>query len=82
MYAIRSYYVEGAAPVHAIGPGRRGQGDDVEGLLHLSEGRGLGHGPLRGGGRALAAGHAVDVVVEHQGGDADVAARGVSYNFV
>ena len=57
--------------------GAGGEVGDVEGAVHIAVGRGGGLVAVRRGGRILAAGHAVDVVVEADHGQAEVAARRV-----
>ena len=53
--------------------GRKG----IDGKLEVSEGRALGLHVGAAGGRDLARGQAVDLVVHHQVGEVDVAARGM-----
>ncbi len=69
--------------VHVVGPGHEGglgpegQADRVERRLERPEGCRLGHLALLGGGRVLALGQPVDLVVEEEDGDVDVPAQRV-----
>ena len=55
----------------------KSQGYGVELPVYATVGCGGGHDALAGKRRKLAAGHAVDAVVEHKNGEIDVAAAGV-----
>src|SRR5207244_986345 len=69
--------------VHVVGSGHeagfrpQGQAHGVEGEVDRSERGRLGHLPLLAGGRVLTLGQPVDLVVEQQDGEVDVAAQGV-----
>ncbi len=70
-------HVVGGAPGGVGGAGAHGQRGQVEGTVDAAVGGRGGEGAGGRGGRELAAGHAVDVVVEHDHGEVDVPAGGV-----
>ena len=61
------------APPHHGGPGAHGHLADGKGVFHVAVPRSGGLRPIRRGRRVLAAGHAVDIVVDDDGGQIQVA---------
>ena len=75
--------LEHVGPVHVVGAsdearlGADGQRQRVERMVEAPEGRGLGDLPQLARGRVLPLGEPVDLVVEEQDRDVDVAAQGM-----
>ena len=67
----------GAPPGHIRGAGRHGDLNRVHGILDIAVRGGRRHGPHRGCGRHLAAGHAIDGIIEHDGRHIEIAAAGM-----
>ena len=65
------------APAHHGGPGGHRQFGNGKGVLQMAVKRGGGLRPIRRGGRILATGHAVDIVVDDDGRQVQVAPGGV-----
>ncbi len=60
-----------------MAPAARASGDGIEGCFDVAEGHALGLHADAAGGRGLAGGEAVDLVVHHDVGEVEVAAHGV-----
>ncbi len=74
---LHGRHLRGEVPPHEARPGGLGQGAGIEARLVVALGRGGGEPLLGGGGGDLAPGHAIDLVVEHDAGEVQVAAAGM-----